>query len=313
MALRDFELYLRGRLNTGLAAVLNGRRRGRATPLPLDAVLAASRPAPLDYVRLLEGRSNPDRQKVLGQLLAARGIPFARFPFATLEGSGENFAVDVGGGLRTLILVGHHDAVPGSPGANDDASAVAILLELLGQLAMDPPRRLTVRFLFTAAEEVGYLGARCYVRTVPLDRVVGVLSLELCGIGDALAIWDALPPADRGPMLQAFAGALEALGYRRDETYHVVGRIPVFGSDHRAFTAVGVPAFGLTAVPSSDADALRRFIFNPLRSVFYHLGRRPRPFDTYHTARDGSSTLEPEALARTCRALAALVRALDEQ
>lgn len=311
MDLRDLGFYLRGRVNSGLAAVLNAARSVPVTPLSLDAVLAQSQPTPLDYVRLLEGRSNADRQEILGRLLAARGVAFSRFPFATFEGSGENFVVDVGGGTRTLILVGHHDAVPGSPGANDDGSAVAILLDLLACLAQAPPRRLRVRLLFTGCEEIGYLGARCYVKTVALDGVVGVLSLELCGIGDSLAIWDAVPPLDRAPLLQTFAGVLEESGYRRDETYHLVGRIPVFGSDHRAFATLGLPAFGLTVVPSSATEALRQFVFNPFRTLFRQLVRRPPPFDTYHTARDRASTLEPEALERVSDALFALVRALD--
>jgi Zn-dependent M28 family amino/carboxypeptidase len=311
MDLRDFGFYLRGRFNSRLAAVLNAFRPRSVAPLSLEVLLSRERPTLLDYVRLLEGRSNPDRQASLGRLLATRDTPFSRLPFRTFEGEGENFVVEIGGGPRTLILVAHHDAVPGSPGANDDGSAVAILLDLLNRLAGDPPRRLRVRLLFTGGEEIGYLGARCYVKTIPLSGILGVLSLELCGIGDTLAIWDVVPPSDRAPLLQTFAGALEELGYRRDATYHLVGKIPLFGSDHRAFAAAGLPAFGLTVVPSQEAERLRRFVFSPFRSAFGQLLRRPRPFDTYHTARDGSATLEPAALEMVSRALWALVQALD--
>ncbi len=312
MGLRDLGLCLRGRANTGFSAVMNAFRPVLVPSLSLDTLLGLSRPSPLDYVRLLEGRSNRARQEILGRLLAARGIPFLRLPFATFEGSGENFVVEMGRGSRTLILVGHHDAVPGSPGANDDGSAVGILLDLFDRLAPAPPRRLRVRLLFTGAEEIGYLGARCYVKTVPLEGVVGVLSLELCGIGDTLAIWDAVPPFDQTPVLRAVSTALEALGYRKDETYHLVGRIPGFGSDHRAFAAVGLPAVGLTVIPRREVEALRQFIFSPFRALVHPLVRRPRPFDTYHTVRDRSSTLEPAALEQVSSALVALVRVLDE-
>ena len=311
MNLRDLGFFIRGRLNSGVSAVLNAAHPSPVSPLPLEAVLGLPRPTALDYVRLLEGRPNASRQEVLGRLLAARNIPFSRSPFRSFEGSGENFVVEVGEGARTLILVGHHDAVPGSPGANDDGSAVGILLDLYERLRQDPPGRLRVRLLFTGAEEIGYLGARCYVKAAPLDDVVGVLSLELCGIGDSLVIWDAVPPVDRAPVLQAFASAAEGLGHRRDETYHLVGRIPMFGSDHRAFAVLGLPAFGLSVVPSSEAEALRQFIFHPLRSVFRQLVRRPPPFHTYHTVRDRSFTLEPAALERVATVLVALVRALD--
>jgi Zn-dependent M28 family amino/carboxypeptidase len=204
------------------------------------------------------------------------------------------------------VLIAHHDAVPGSPGANDNAAAVGILLHLLERLALAPPAGLRVRLLFTAAEELGYLGARAYVRELPATGIAGVLSLELCGIGDSLAVWDV---AEETPFLRSVAGGLEGLGLRRDEGYHVVGRIPVFGSDHRAFAAAGIPAYGLTVAPARHAEALRQFVLSPGRSVLMHLVRRPPPFDTYHTRRDAGSTLEPAALDRVETALQAIIAA----
>jgi Zn-dependent M28 family amino/carboxypeptidase len=310
VSLSELGFYLRGRVNSGVARLLNARRRVPVLPLSVEELLRQPRPALLDYVRLVEGRPNSEREAVVARVLAGRGVPFARHAYATFEGSGENFAVDVGTGERTLVLVGHHDAVPGSPGANDDGSAVAILLALAGRLLADPPRRLRVRLLFTGSEEIGYLGARCYVKSARLEQVVGVLSLELCGIGDNLAVWDAVPPLDGAPVLRTLAGVLEGLGYRRDESYHVVGRIPVFGSDHRAFAALGLPAFGLTVVPGSEAAALRQFVFSPLRTAFRQLVRRPPPFHTYHTAGDRSETLEASALERTAEALFVLAHSL---
>lgn len=259
---------------------------------------------PLALVPLLEGRTNAAREGAVAAWLTAHGVPFARHRFESFEGSGENFAVELGAGDRVLVLVAHHDAVAGSPGANDNAAAVGILLALLGRLAAAPPARLRVRLLFSAAEELGYLGSRAYVAGTPLEDVAGVLSLELCGVGDSLAIWDA---TDEPPFLARVRAALEGIGMRADEDYHVVGRIPVFGSDHRAFAAARIPAYGLTVVPRREADALRSFVFNPVRGALTHLIRRPPPFDTYHTRRDASPTLDPAALALAGRALDAIV------
>ena len=104
--------------------------------------------------------------------------------------------------------------------------------------------------------------------------------------------------------------ALEGVGLTPDEGYHVVGRIPVFGSDHRAFAAAGLPAYGFTLVPFAHADALRRFVLSPVRSTFRALVHRPPPFDTYHTSADALVTLEPAALALAVRAVTAIVRGL---
>lgn len=307
MTLRDVGLFLRGRLNRSVSRLANAR--ASRTPLstaPLESVLG--RPgSPEELVPLLEGRSNPERQVVLARHLTARGIPFRRHAFKTLEGAGENFEVDLGGGDRLLVLIAHHDAVPGSPGANDNAASVGILLQVIDRLASSPPPGLRVRLLFTAAEEIGYLGARAYVSATDLSGVTGVLSLELCGIGDSLVVWDAGPETD---FLRKVTGPLDGLGLRRDEGYHVVGRIPVFGSDHRAFAAAGVDgAYGFTSVPAAEAAALRQFVFHPVRSALRASVSRPPPFDTYHTSRDAGVTLEAAALERMMTALAAVVEA----
>lgn len=306
MSLRDVGFFVRGRINAGLSRALNRRRAAPpAAPAPLGQVLAGPC-APHALLGLLAGRANDEREAAVAAWLRARGVPFARHRFETFEGRGENFVVEVGSGDRVLVLIAHHDAVPGSPGANDNAAAVAILLSLLPRLGRLAPPGLRVRLLFTACEELGYLGARAYVRDTPLGGIAGVLSLELCGIGDSLAVWDAAAPT---PFRARVTGALEGLGLRADEGYHVVGRIPVFGSDHRAFAGAGVPAYGLTIVPLREADALRRFVLSPGRSVLMHLVRRPPPFDTYHTSGDAAATIHPAALDRVSRALEAIVAA----
>jgi len=305
MGLRELGFYVRGRLNSGIARALNARRA--TVPLaPVASVddVIRGEDAPFPLSRLLEGRDNAARAEAVARFLTARGIPFTAHPFATFEGRGTNYAVEVGRGDRVLVLAAHHDAVPGSPGANDNAASVAILLHLIGRAAALAPPSLRVRFLFPGCEELGYLGAREYVRTLGTAGVIGVLSLELCGIGDSVAVWDA---GSETPFLRGVGGALDDLGLRRDESWHQVGRIPVFGSDHRAFAAAGVPAYGLTVIPAREADALRSFVLSPVRSALMHAVRRPVPFDTYHTPRDLGTSLEPRALGLVTRALEAII------
>jgi hypothetical protein len=307
VTLRDLKSFLRGRLNQTMSRLLT-RRAGPPpafTPAPLDAVLAGPR-TPLALTRLLESRDNAAREAAVARYLTERGVPFSRHRFATFEGRGENFAVEVGGGDRVLVLIAHHDAVPASPGANDNAASVAILLTLLERLAVAPPSRLRVRLLFPACEELGYLGARAYVRATPPAGVVGVLSLELCGIGDTPAIWDATMET---PFLATVRAAFESLGRRADESYHVVGKIPLFGSDHRAFSDVGVPAYGLSVVPAAQAEALRQFVLSPVKSAISAVQRRPVPFDTYHTRRDALATVDGAALDMVVRSLETVVAA----
>ena len=57
----------------------------------------------------------------------------------------------------------------------------------------------------------------------------------------------------------------------------------------------------------AQAEALRSFVFRPVRSALRALVHRPPPFDTYHTPRDRGSTLEPQALALALSALEAVI------
>lgn len=302
---RDVGFYARARLGGAIARWINRHAPAPAAPAPVDEVLHGAR-TPLALTKLLEGRSNAAREAAVARWLTARSVPFTRERFATFEGRGETFCVDVGRGDRALVLIAHHDAVVGSPGANDNAAAVAVLLSLLERWAVREPSG-RVRLLFPACEELGYLGSRVWVRAHGVRDVLGVLSLELVGVGDSLAVWDA--PGET-PFLALVRRAFEASGLRADESYHVVGRIPVFGSDHRAFAGAGAPAYGLTTVPSAEVPALREFIFHPLRTTLRGGARRPPPFDTYHTARDTGATLDGAALDRVGRVLDAVVAEL---
>jgi hypothetical protein len=310
---RELRRAVGGALNVTAARIMN-RRRGppAAGPgLDLGAYGRLPAPTPLDAARLLAGRSNRERAHLTEALLRAAGLPVSRHPYRSVEGTGVNLLVDLGPGPETLLLAAHHDAVPGSPGANDNAAAVGILRALGVRLRAAPPRRLRVRLAFFAGEERAMLGSRVYVRrTAPTD-LVGVLSLELCGIGDGLALWDVTPALAGTPLVRAWVAAAERLGYRRDDTYHLAEPVPFFGSDHRPFADRGVPGVGLTAIPRASIEALRAFIYGGVRGVLVPPARRPPPFTTYHTTGDTPETLEPPTLAAVERVLEALVRTLD--
>lgn len=308
---REARQIVGGALNVLAARLRNrGDRAPRVEPLAIEPYLALGAPTPVDTAGLLAGRANVDRAAVLETVLRARGIVFSRQVYGTPAAGGVNLLADVGDGPRILLLAAHHDVVPGSPGANDNAAAVGILLALRERLRLAPPRRLTVRLAFFGDEERGMRGSRAYVRAADVGALFGMVSLELCGIGDGLALWDVTPGLERTELVQAWIAAAEGLGYERDRTHHLAAPVPLFGSDHRSF-ADRIPAVGLTAVPTAAAEALRAFIYGGVRSALVPAARRPPPFTTYHTPADCPETLDPEACARVVTVLEALCRRLD--
>ncbi|MGV9426182.1 M20/M25/M40 family metallo-hydrolase [Streptomyces sp. NPDC003656] len=62
-----------------------------------------------------------------------------------------------------VLLVAHYDSVPMGPGAADDGSNVAAILEIVRALKAGPRLRNDVEVLFTEGEEDGLLGAQAFV------------------------------------------------------------------------------------------------------------------------------------------------------
>ena len=70
------------------------------------------------------------------------------------------------------------------PGADDNASGVAVLIELARNFAAGAPPERNLVFVAFSAEEAGLLGSRHYAehpRPAPLEGIVGVINLDSVG------------------------------------------------------------------------------------------------------------------------------------
>jgi len=83
---------------------------------------------------------------------------------------------------RVLILGAHYDTVPGSPGADDNASAVSVLLEV-ARAIQAPPLKYTVRFVAFSLEEYEFAGSAQYADSLKKgeEEILGMISLEMVG------------------------------------------------------------------------------------------------------------------------------------
>jgi hypothetical protein len=78
-------------------------------------------------------------------------------------------------GKKALLLCAHYDSVSTGPGAGDNASGVAVVLETLRALIAGPRLDRDVIALFDDGEENGLLGARLFVDEHPWAKEVGVV------------------------------------------------------------------------------------------------------------------------------------------
>lgn len=80
------------------------------------------------------------------------------------------------------VISSHFDSVLDSPGADDNTSGTAVLLET-ARILKDRPRHATVIFAFFTGEESGLRGAREFTRRALADgmRVMGALNNDMIG------------------------------------------------------------------------------------------------------------------------------------
>ena len=145
------------------------------------------------------------------------------------------------------IVGAHLDTVPRSPGAEDNGSGIAVLLEL-ARIHADAPGN--VRFIAFAAEEprgVGndhHYGSRTYVRRLDsLERnaVRGMISLDRVGVGRAV------PLSTGGLGTRKLRDRLEAIATDRGVRIELHGDDRA--SDHWSFEHAGLTAARVGSVP----------------------------------------------------------------
>ena len=81
-----------------------------------------------------------------------------------------------------MVLMAHYDSVSSAPGAGDDASGVASILEIVRALKHGPPIQRDIIVLFTDGEEPGLLGAEAFAHAHPWMKDAGlILNFEARG------------------------------------------------------------------------------------------------------------------------------------
>ena len=201
------------------------------------------------------------------------------------SGRTENVIAETPGGSsdRVVMAGAHLDSVAGGPGINDDGSGVATLIEAAE--AIGPrPEGSKVRLGFWAAEELGLVGSREYVRSLDADerrRIRAYLNLDMVG--------------SPNPVAELYSDGDPRLGrvLRRAVARPLGGITAGQSSDHAPFQAAGIPINGLYTGSTERAP-----------------GGRPRD-PCYHLACDTLHDVNRAVLLRMARATARALRRLS--
>lgn len=149
-------------------------------------------------------------------------------------------------GKGVLVISAHYDHLGRMgrtayfPGANDNASGIAMLLSLAKHFAQ-PQNKPEHDILFVAfgAEEVGLLGSRYFVKNplVPLENIRFLLNLDITGTGE-----DGIKVVN-GSIYKEHFSLLQTLNKEKELLKQVAARGEACNSDHCPFYEQGVPSF----------------------------------------------------------------------
>lgn len=167
------------------------------------------------------------------------------FPSGGSEIKTSNIVAAVNGRSRKdeyVVLCAHYDHLKSDkglfyPGANDNASGTALLLELARYYALKPAER-TILFAFFSAEEEGRIGSKEFLSDIAkrADKINAAINFDTVGAlkGRKLQI---LNSDSSDKWIHIFRGA----GFITQNDYEL-SRQPLDSSDQLSFIEVGVPA-----------------------------------------------------------------------
>ena len=216
-----------------------------------------------------------------------------------------NICLDLPGqqeALTPVVVGAHYDTVPGCPGADDNATGVAVLLELARRFSAQPPRR-PIRLVAFDLEEYGLVGSRAYVKALNGQPIYLMLSLEMLGYCVDVS---SDQPSQAYPL-----AALNYIYPKTGDFIALIGNwqtIPTLWRFHRAFNSVDVSSAWLPMMQQGRLlPGSRRSDHAPFWDAGYNAIMVTDTADLrnphYHARTDTFSTLNLEFLTKICLGL----------
>jgi len=124
------------------------------------------------------------------------------------------------------------------PGANDNASGVALMLNLAKHYKINPPN-YSMAFIAFGGEELGLLGSLHFVQhpVFPLENISFLINFDISGTGD-----DGIQVVN-GTVFEKEFGLLKKINLSKDLLPKIKVRGEACNSDHCPFYRRGIPSF----------------------------------------------------------------------
>lgn len=283
-------LQIYGRAQPGVADVATAARSFSAmrAEAVLARVLGPERPHPVSTEENAAVRVRIVRE--LGRL----GLrPFVHSAFACHPPRSDGLLICatvhdviaqvIPGSGKAVVLLAHYDSVPAGPGAADDESGVATVIETARALiARGPQTRHPVLAVLTDGEEADLLGAAAFLHDPALRARIGaVINVEARGNRGPSLLFQTSP--GDAPLIDLYAKSASA--FATSSLYDEIYRFLPNDTDLTLFIANGFPSFNFAYV-GGVAD--------------------------YHTSNDTRANLDPVSLQQQGNNMLGVAGALEQ-
>lgn len=191
----------------------------------------------------------------------------------------------------------HFDTAPLSPGANDNASAIAVSLALLQKYISQPLKQIGLQFFFFDEEEKGLIGSKAFIEAESTYGMMGLINMELVGSGNQFALWP-LDESSDNKVLEA----IEIAGRRLQFPTHRIGNLIMQSADHHPFRqeSLGDAAFTISCISEKDVAVAEHYFkaqtFDVSEETLAEIAQQAPIFEHYHQPSDLSIHLQESSL-----------------
>ena len=131
-----------------------------------------------NYIKEISVLGSENRKKAIEGILNSIGVNYQIVGNTT-----KNIVVSLNPTSNRLVIGAHYDAY--YYGANDNAAACVILLNLINDLKNT---NKSIDFVFFDKEEDGGIGSIEYINIIGNNNIKGMINLDMCGIGSNILL-----------------------------------------------------------------------------------------------------------------------------
>lgn len=140
-----------------------------------------------------------------------------------------------------IVVVGAHFDSANNPGADDNATGTALVMEMARVLSRHRPVR-TMKYVLFDREEQGRRGSIAFVADHSGENIVFAATADMVGYDSGVYGIDIYADEESAAVANGIAGAIETYG---DTLTGFLDIGPFYATDHRSFENAGIPAFAV--------------------------------------------------------------------